>query len=170
MSGERKKEEDASPSHILTSLFCVWMLPANHKNIRFSWETISTSFSALLGSTVDTCTYVSPGGRWTVPVFFYVNVDLGSEVDSASCCSLGNLDTLRAPRPWQLVVRCLGRLIVQDCWETTLGNIVYSASHSGCTHLRPSTRPTLYFTRFLRGGTVPDHGAILADGPQHSKV
>ena len=57
------------------------------------------------GSTVDTCTHVSPEGLGTMTIVFYLKVGLGSEVDSP-----GNRDILRAHRFWQLVVRCLFRL------------------------------------------------------------
>ena len=60
---------------------------------------------------VDTCSYVSVEACGTFSVFFYVDVDLGSEVDSSMRCSLGNLDiNLRAPLCWQLAARCLDRL------------------------------------------------------------
>ena len=38
-------------------------------------------FSVWLGSSLDTCLYVSPGGQLDISRF-YVNVDLGSDVDS----------------------------------------------------------------------------------------
>ena len=55
-------------------------------------------YPGLLVSTVDTCTFVSPGGSWSVPIIFHANVDFGCEVDCP-----GNLDTPRAPF---LAARC----------------------------------------------------------------
>ena len=52
------------------------------------------------GSTVDTCTHVSPEGLGTMTIVFYLKVGLGSEVDSP-----GNRDILRAHRFWQ-AARC----------------------------------------------------------------
>ena len=54
-------------------LSCVSMSPDKHRSITVSW---------LLGSTVDTCAFVSPGGSWSLLFYLYVNVDLGSEVGS----------------------------------------------------------------------------------------
>ena len=72
-----------SPS-FLAVLPCVWVLPEEFAWFGFFWETSSdrvSLFSAVLGTTVATCSNVCLVGSGTFRGFF-ARVDLGSEVDS----------------------------------------------------------------------------------------
>ena len=56
---EEKEEEDAkmiflSILSFLPLLCCIWVSPVEYPSSGYFWETTSSSFSALLGSTVDT--------------------------------------------------------------------------------------------------------------------
>ena len=93
---------------------------------------------------MDTCSYVSLGWPLDKSRSFYVNVDLGSEVDAlARTVRPGNLDTVRVPRCWQLVLGVWGRmscrgLLGNDFRDMFAYSVFLAWFDSGCMYMRQS--------------------------------
>ena len=113
------------------------------RSARVSGCRLRSTTSGLLGSSVETCSHVSLA---TSGIFFDFPRACGPRISGRfSCphCSSGNLDTVRAPRSWQLVVRCLGRLWSTGLWRDDFG-ILFSYSallalfDSGYMYMRQS--------------------------------
>ena len=147
----------------------------SHDIVRATTTTSAISLKSLNSSVGRGCA-LAASHHWLNAPDAMVGVPAVARITSSEH---GNLDTIRAPRSWQLVVPRLGRLRSKG-WETTTGKclrILRSWLDSGYTPMRQSTAPPQNYAHFLREGGlghVPfasgSHLSVSASTKEHRKT